>query len=144
MSTAEISLSNVMSDENLRLLKWIIGNGLIDPVDKPKAVYMFGNGGEGKSCTINTILANLPGAVHPLSKDYVGSPLSISQEDLGHAMSSRFISYGDVVLRNSRINAAFWKMITGGDTVRVCQGRVDCLAQRYSPVTTCGIQLQHC
>ena len=39
-SAAETSLLNVMSKENLRLLKWIIGNGLIDPVDKPKAVYM--------------------------------------------------------------------------------------------------------
>jgi len=129
-SAAEKSLSNVMTSDNLRLLRWVIGNGLIDPVDKPKAVYMFGNGGEGKSCTINTILANLPGAVYPLSKDYVGSNLTISQEDLTHAMSVRFISYGDVVLKKSKINAAFWKMITGGDTMRVSsgQGRLSCTA----------------
>ncbi|KAF8516072.1 hypothetical protein JB92DRAFT_3312587 [Gautieria morchelliformis] len=37
--------------------------------EKPRALYLYGAGGEGKSATINTILAHLPGAVHPLSRD---------------------------------------------------------------------------
>ena len=127
-SPAEDGLSNVMAPEDLHLTMWIVGNGLIDPVDKPRALYLYGGGGEGKSTTINTILANLPGAVHPLGKDYVGGTGSISDYDLSCAMSSKFISYGDVVITNSKINMPFWKMITGNDTVKVAegQGRLGC------------------
>lgn len=127
-SPAEIGLSNVMTSEDLYLTMWVVGNGLLDPVDRPKALYLYGGGGEGKSTTINTILANLPGAVHPLGKDYVGGSSHISEYDLSCAMSSKFISYGDVVITNNKINAPFWKMITGNDTVRVAegQGRLGC------------------
>ena len=129
-SRGELSLANVMSPQDLRLIKWVIGNALLDPVDRPRALYLYGAGGEGKSATINTLLAHLPGAVHPLSKDYVGSSHSMITEDLTAAMSSRFISYGDVVLTKSKINTSFWKTIPGGDTIKVAggQGRVVCTA----------------
>ena len=86
--------------------------------------------GVRESATINTLLAHLPGAVHPLSKDYVGSNHSMSTKDLTAAISSRLISYRDVVLTKSKINTSFWKTITGGDTIKVAggQGRVVCTA----------------
>jgi len=129
-SRGETSLSNVMAPHDLKLIRWVIGNALLDPVDRPRALYLYGAGGEGKSATINTLLAHLPGAVHPLSRDYVGGHHTMSVEDLSAAMSSRFISYGDVVLTKSRINASFWKTITGGDTIKVAsgQGRIVCTA----------------
>ena len=132
-SRGELSLANVMSPQDLRLIKWVIGNALLDPVDRPRALYLYGAGGEGKSATINTLLAHLPGAVHPLSKDYVRSNHSMSTDDLTAAMSSRFISYGDVVLTKSKINTSFWKTITGGDTIKVVggQGRVVCVINKW-------------
>jgi hypothetical protein len=127
-SKAEEVLSNVLTDEQLRVLMWIIGNGLLDPVDRPRAVYLYGNGGDGKSVTINTIINNLPGCVYPLSTDYIGSNKQMKDIDLTQCLSARFITHGDVELNNGKINSTFWKSITGGDTVRVAggQGKIKC------------------
>jgi len=129
-SVAELTLANVLGPISLRVLMWVVGNSLVDPIDKPRAVWLYGSGGEGKSSTVNTILANLPGMVHPLSRDYPGSDHQMGDGEMGRAMSARFISYGDCVLTKSKVNATFWKIITGGDTIRVSsgQGRLNCSA----------------
>lgn len=127
-SKAEEILGNVLTEEQLRVLMWVIGNGLIDPVDRPKSVYLYGNGGDGKSVTINTIINNLPGCVFPLSTDYVGNDKPMKESDVSQALSARFITHGDVELKNGKINSTFWKTITGGDTIRVSggQGKLKC------------------
>lgn len=128
VSRAEQVLSNVLTPEQLKVLMWVIGNGLIDPIDRPKTVYLYGNGGDGKSVTINTIINNLPGCVFPLSTDYVGSNKSMKDVDITQCLSARFITHGDVELNNGKINSTFWKVITGGDTIRVAggQGKLKC------------------
>lgn len=130
ISRAEQVLGNVLTPPQLRVLMWVIGNGLVDPVDRPRVVYLYGGGGDGKSVTINTLIANLRGCISPLSKDYAGREIPMSEDDLDRALSSRFVTYGDVSLKDNKINSAFWKLITGGDTIQTStgQGRILCTA----------------
>ncbi|KAJ1027489.1 hypothetical protein NDA18_003495 [Ustilago nuda] len=86
-SVAERILSNVLAREDLQLLMWVVGNGPIDPVDKPKSVLFYG-----------------PGSV-------------VSSEDAVGCMTSRFVCYGNMEFESDSINASFWRMITGGDII---------------------------
>ena len=127
-SKLENMLSNTFTPQCMRLLRWVIGNSLVDPVSKSRAVYLYGRGGDGKCTAINAIMQNLPGTFHPLSKDYVGIKQTMSADDTVGAMTSRFISHSDVSLALYGPNAAFRKKITGDDTIKVPtgQGRLQC------------------
>src|SRR5690606_16572776 len=41
------NLSNVLGPHELRTLKWVVGNGPLDPVEKPGILYLYGRGGNG-------------------------------------------------------------------------------------------------
>lgn len=101
---------------------------MLDPVEKPRILFMHGSGGDGKSATINTILSNLKGVCSSLSKDYVGSHTSMSVSDLDKVVMSRIVTYGDVTLKNGSINNQFWKLLTGGDVVNLPtgEGKLNC------------------
>nr|CDI56317.1 uncharacterized protein BN887_03640 [Melanopsichium pennsylvanicum 4] len=114
---AERILSNVLSPEDLHLVMWVIGNSLVDPASKPKLVLLYGPGGNGKTTTIRAISECLQGTVHMLSQDYLSGTKQVYSEDAVGCMTSRFVCYGDMELKSDSINALFWKMITGGNTV---------------------------
>lgn len=117
LSAGELILSNVLSKEDLQLLMWVIGNGLVDPPNRPRSVLLYGPGGDGKTTTIRTISECLRGTVHMLSQDYSSGSKPVSTDDIVGCMTSRFVCYGDMELKSDSINASFWKMITGGDAV---------------------------
>ncbi|KAL9543371.1 hypothetical protein MBANPS3_008150 [Mucor bainieri] len=91
-------------------------------------IDQHGRGGNGKTVAINTLISNLKGVVASLSKDYVGSSSSLSTTDMYNLLSSRFATYGDVALSNGKINQQFWKMLSGGDTIKLPsgEGRLNC------------------
>lgn len=129
-SVAERSLAHVMKPDDLKMLMWNIGNGLLDPVDKPRIFYLYGQGGEGTSTTIDTLIKNLPGVVHSLSRDCAGSQKGrIETMDVVGMLTNRFVSYGDVGSTNSVVNAQFWKTMTGSDriTTLTIGGNVSCV-----------------
>lgn len=109
-------LSEVIPEDSLMTLMWVIGNGLIDPVTEPRIVYLYGRGGDGKSTCINIIQNVLAGAASPLTKDYVSTESPLEVDDLCRAADSRFITCGDVNLKYGNVNTKLWKMITGGDS----------------------------
>jgi hypothetical protein len=123
ISPAEVVLANVLDQEQLQVLRWIVGNGLVDPVNHPRILYLYGSGGDGKSATINTLIANLKGCISPLSKDYPAKDIETTPEDMDKLISSRFVTYGDVVLKDNQINSGFWRKMTGGDTTKVSSGQ---------------------
>ncbi|KAJ3409522.1 hypothetical protein HDV05_004413 [Chytridiales sp. JEL 0842] len=103
--------TNVMEDSDFDSLLWVIGNGLIDPVDKPRIVYFYGQGGEG--------------TIKPLQNDYVSNNKQLSGSDLVAVAEVRFVTGGDVELQQyGRVNGKFWKLVTGGDTVDSVVGPV--------------------
>ncbi|SPC66834.1 uncharacterized protein UHOD_11439 [Ustilago sp. UG-2017b] len=116
-SVAERILSNVLAREDLQLLMWVVGNGLIDPVSKPRSVLFYGPGSVGKTTTIRTISKCLRGTVHTLSQDYSSGTNPVSSEDAVGCMTSRFVCYGNMEFESDSINASVWRMITGGDTL---------------------------
>lgn len=122
ISTAETTLLNVFSPQQMEIIKWVIGNGLVDPVAKPRVLYLYGSGGEGKTTTINTLVSNLRGTVHTMSQDFIGGTRPIPPAEIKACMVSRFVTYGDVVLENSKINKSNWKVLTGNDSVKVDSG----------------------
>lgn len=80
-SVAERILSNVLARDDLQLLMWVVGNGLIDPVSKPRSVLLYGSGSVGKTTTIRTISECLRGTVYTLSQDYSSGTDPVSSED---------------------------------------------------------------
>lgn len=57
-------MSNTMPEEDLRVLMWIVGNSLRDPVDKALIGYILeAKGGEGKSIIVNMIMDCCKGCV---------------------------------------------------------------------------------
>lgn len=121
-------LSNILAPEDLRVLMWSIGNGLLDPVYKPRCIIMYGPGGDGKTTTINTLMECLRGAVHPLASDYSTGTKQMSDADTLGCMHSRFVVYGDIELNGDNMNSGFWKRITSGDvaTVGETRARINC------------------
>lgn len=122
VSPAEATLSNVFSPEQMEIIRWVIGNGLVDPVAKPRVLYLYGSGGEGKTTTINTLISNLRGTVHTMSQDYIGGSKLIPPPEIKACMVSRFVTYGDVVIEKNKINKSNWKLLTGNDSVKVDSG----------------------
>jgi hypothetical protein len=123
-STVESYISNVLSEDSLRMLKWTIGNGLIDPVDQPRILYFYSNGGHGKSTLIELLNQVLKGSMEPLSKDYLSTESEISMFDIQNLVDCRFTSIGDASMKTGKVNESFWKMVTGGDSIATSIGVV--------------------
>nr|CCA27721.1 AlNc14C654G12337 [Albugo laibachii Nc14] len=129
-SPAEEVLLATMRRDSLDTLMWCIGNSLRDPVQTPRMLFLFGEGGNGKSVAINTLISNLPCVVATLSRDYIGrTTQQLTETDLERIMTHRFICYGDVVLnRHRQVNEAFLKIVSGNDAVTSSRmsGRLQC------------------
>lgn len=129
-SVAEEVLLATISRTSLNTLMWCVGNSLQDPVQTPRMLFLFGEGGNGKSVAINTLISNLPGVVATLSRDYIGrTTQQLSEADLERIMTHRFICYGDVVLnRHRQVNESFLKIVSGNDAVTSSRmsGRLQC------------------
>ncbi|TDH71821.1 hypothetical protein CCR75_003554 [Bremia lactucae] len=103
MSVAERILSVTIDRTSLDVIMWCIGNSLQDPVMTPRLLFLYGEGGEGKSVALSTITSNLPGLVGTLTQDYIGHRITkIKETDMGRMMSSRFVCYGDVCLNERK------------------------------------------
>ncbi|CAI7902015.1 unnamed protein product [Closterium sp. NIES-54] len=123
MSKAEVILSKVLTPERLRLVMWTVGNGLLDPIARPRILYLYGpKGGEGKSTALQVLASQLPGCYRPLSKNYPGTASNLPEDEKAGLMDYRFTSHGDVVLKDGRVNATLWKEVCGGDLVSVSGG----------------------
>ncbi|CAI5482455.1 unnamed protein product [Closterium sp. Yama58-4] len=123
MSKAEVILSKVLTPERLRLVMWTVGNGLLDPIARPRILYLYGpKGGEGKSTALQVLASQLPGCYRPLSRNYPGTASNLPEDEKARLMDYRFTSHGDVVLKDGRVNATFWKEVCGGDLVSVSGG----------------------
>lgn len=117
--TIEGFLRNVFSEVDLRALMWNLGNALVDPVNDPRIIYLYGAGGEGKTTTIGIIYDVLRGAVGSFSRDYLGGQSQMTEEDKLAAMSNRLMVFGDAQIKDSKINEPFWKLVTGKDVITV-------------------------
>ncbi|KAJ3382887.1 hypothetical protein HDU92_004515 [Lobulomyces angularis] len=119
ISTVEVILSATINQSSLQVLMWCIGNSLQDPVLTPRTIFLYGEGGEGKSFTISMLEANLPNCIGTLTRDYVGSKRNdIDSVDIERMICNRFVCYGDVNLNQKReMNEGFLKMISGNDTI---------------------------
>ncbi|CAI7815181.1 unnamed protein product [Closterium sp. NIES-54] len=123
MSKAEVILSKVLTPKRLRLVMWTVGNGLLDPIARPRILYLYGpKGGEGKSTALQVLASQLPGCYRPLSRNYPGTASNLPEDEKAGLMDYRFTSHGDVVLKDGRVNATFWKEVCGGDLVSVSGG----------------------
>ncbi|KAJ3318128.1 hypothetical protein HDV06_000808 [Boothiomyces sp. JEL0866] len=123
-STIQQYLSNVLSYESLDMLMWTIGNGLIDPVDQPRILYLYSNGGHGKSTIIDILNVVLRGTMKPLSEDYLSKNIELSTFDIQNLIDCRFTSIGDSSMKDGKINESFWKTVTGGDSISTPMGIV--------------------
>lgn len=110
---------NVFSEADLRCLMWNIGNALIDPVVDPRILYLYGAGGEGKTTTIGILYNVLRGTIGSFSRDYVGTNVEMKDDDKLAAMSNRVMVFGDTLIKDSKINEVFWKLVTGKDVITV-------------------------
>jgi hypothetical protein len=130
VSAAERTLSNVLGRESIEIVKWVIGNSLIDPVPAQKILFFYGLGGDGKTVSINTILANLPGCSSALTRDYVGSSSNkLSEDDIHTLLNNRVVTFGDCILEEGyKINSQFLKRITSGDAISTStvSGKIEC------------------
>ena len=110
---------NVMDPKTMEVLKWVIGNALIDPVEGSKVVLLYGTGGNGKSMTINVLMEVLKGVMEPLSIDYASGSKRVEESDLFTIVSNRIVCFGDVRFGGRPVNESYWKLVTGGDSIRV-------------------------
>lgn len=129
-SRLEITLSHCLSYHQLNLLRWVIGNSLLDPVRNPRLMFFYGEGGSGKSTLISLLTSVLKGVCSPLSKDYLGgNEKTLTEDDFMRATCHRFVTFGDVSLfKGSSINSSILKQLCGNDIV-VCgriTGRLNC------------------
>nr|QBH67427.1 AlNc14C654G12337 protein [Ustilago esculenta] len=99
MSTGEKILANVLSKDDLELLMWVIGNGLVDPPSKPRSVLLYGPGGDGKTTTIRTISECLCGTVYTLSQDYSSGSKPVSGDDVAGIFGSNHLWYPNAQTR---------------------------------------------
>ncbi|CAI7765290.1 unnamed protein product [Closterium sp. NIES-53] len=107
----------------LELVAPSLGNGLLDPIARPRILYLYGpKGGEGKSTALQVLASQLPGCYRPLSRNYPGTASNLPEDEKAGLMDYRFTSHGDVVLKDGRVNATFWKEVCGGDLVSVSGG----------------------
>jgi hypothetical protein len=130
VSLAERILRRTMKQNDINVLKWCVGNALMDPVGPQRILYLYGLGGDGKTVAINTVLANLPGCSGPLTKDYMGKEnLGVSDTDMQTLLRSRLVTFGDCMLQDGyKVNTEFIKRLTSGDVVSTAtvSGRVQC------------------
>lgn len=130
MSVAERILSVTIDRMSLDVFMWCIRNSLQDPVMTPRLLFLYGDGGEGKSVALSTITSNLPGIVGILTQDYIGRRITrIEETDMGRMMSSRFVCYGDVCLNERKqINESFMTIMSGNDSVSTTTmtGKLQC------------------
>ncbi|KAI8611566.1 hypothetical protein BC830DRAFT_1083967 [Chytriomyces sp. MP71] len=121
---------NTVSNVNMRVIKWVIRNSLINPVHNPRILILTGMGGNGKSECVKALLSLMPNRSEPLTKDYMGRPwLQITNKDMERILTSRIVAYGDFIMKDRyTINKEFIKMLAGGDTIatNTMKGRVNC------------------
>jgi hypothetical protein len=113
------AMNNILCDSQLELLLWFIGNALLDPVKKHKVLYLYGRaGGEGKSSLISIVTRALLGCVSALPRDYIsGLYKKIDVDDVHVLVNNRILTWGDVVLKQGKVNESFYKMIGSNDRV---------------------------
>ncbi|KAJ3083791.1 DNA-directed DNA polymerase delta [Rhizoclosmatium hyalinum] len=100
-------IGNSLDDVSLRTLKWVVGNALLDPVQRPRLLYILGDGFSGVTVS--------------LSKDYLGDKsLSMTKEDVKLALTHRIITCSELILKDKgEFNTKFIRTINGGDNIQI-------------------------
>ncbi|KAI8807468.1 hypothetical protein BJ742DRAFT_739829 [Cladochytrium replicatum] len=125
-SKAEVQLLNVLRANNLDVIMLCISNALMDPVDRPRILVLFGYGGQGKTKAVEILLLNLHGVVYVLPKDIIASCKErFSEDDVENIFNNRYVASLTVTIRTKEVNEAALKLLTGRDKV-------------YSVRTICG------
>lgn len=105
----------------LELLKWHIGNCLLEPTGTPRTLVLAGRGGGGKSTVLNIISSSmgtccgtLPSGTFTAGK---GDIDRIGDEVIAQLVGSRMVLAYDVNLEERRLNAHAIKQICGEDLI---------------------------
>lgn len=106
---------------SLRLLMWALGNAISDPVYKPKIIYLYGTGGNGKTVLANLIYSLFRGVIAPLTKDYLGtsgeSVKEVAEEDAVNLLEQRMVLNPECRLTKGKLNSYTLRVFTGNDTI---------------------------
>jgi hypothetical protein len=102
----------------LKTLEWCIGHSLIDPHNFSKAVILYGQGGRGKTTTVNLIATALMGCCGTIPDSALinlsaGLPDRVAQT----VASNRVVTAGDVGGDGRNTNLTVIKALTGHDYI---------------------------
>lgn len=113
-------IMNTMGTYELRVMQWVLGNSIRDPVDKALGVCLLGTkGGEGKSTIVNMIRDCFEGCTVSADLSVLGnSRARLSVEITRLVASTRVALVGDLALVDD-INSSVWKSLTCGDYVQL-------------------------
>jgi hypothetical protein len=109
----------------MKTLEWAIGHALVDPHNYSKAVILYGEGGRGKSTTVNTIAMALTGCCGTIPDSALinlsaGLPEKVAQI----VASNRVVTAGDVGGQGRNTNLTVIKALTGHDYMSLGPMRV--------------------
>ncbi|KAI9335362.1 hypothetical protein DFJ73DRAFT_32055 [Zopfochytrium polystomum] len=125
-SAAEHDLLRTIPEHDLDLVMWVIGNALVDPVSRPRLLFLYGSGGQGKSRAIRTIISNLPGVAYAMSHNYLGDlKRAFSDDDKLNVALHRIVTYGDVEFTDGHVNQEAIKLLGGEDLSSTKYGAIE-------------------
>ena len=102
-------------EEHAYLLRWILGNALIDPCSNGYVLLMVGKSNSGKTSLINLITDVFSGTVGSLDGSYLTRKQQLKKSDLMTANSNRIIVGKDFEFGNTGINVGNIKDLTSRD-----------------------------
>lgn len=97
---------------------WHVGNCLVDPMQTPRSLMLFGPGGSGKSTVLNTIINALQGCAGALPDGtFTAHHPSVSEKVLKQLLSSRMVTCGDVDLEKHKMDMHAVRTIVSADYI---------------------------
>jgi len=101
--------------EHAYLLKWILGNALIDPCTNGYVILMVGKSNSGKTSLISLITDVFSGTVGSLDGGYLSGNQQLKKSDIMAANNNRIIVGKDFEFGSTGINVGNIKDLTSGD-----------------------------
>ena len=100
----------------LKTLEWCIGHSLIDPHTFSKTVILYGEGGRGKTTTINALASALMGCCGTIPDSaLVNLGAGLPERVVQTVASNRVVTAGDVGGEGRNTNLTVIKALTGHD-----------------------------
>lgn len=90
---AEERLAQYFDSHSLELIRWFVGNGICDPIIRPRVLYIHAEREADKKAVTSVLLAMLKGTVYRGAIDTIGN-------DTHECIKSRFLYLGDVDFDN--------------------------------------------